>query len=64
MIMDYRNKNLRVPDSIIIDAETVERVGEYRYLVFFIDNQLKGMANTSMVVKKCNQSVLNNLHID
>lgn len=69
MIIDYRTKKCRVPDPIVIDAEIVERVGEYKYLGFVIDDQLKGNANTSMVVKKCNQRlhflrILNNLHID
>lgn len=69
MIIDYRTKKCRVPDPIVIDAEIVERVGEYKYLGFVIDDQLKGYANTSMVVKKCNQRlhflrILNNLHID
>ena len=55
MTIDYRTKNRRVPDPIIIDAENVAGVEEYKYLGFMIDNQLKGSANTNMVVKKCNQ---------
>ena len=69
MIIDYRAKNRSEPDPIVIDTETVERVEEYKYLGLMIDNQLKGSANTNMVVKKCNQRlpflcILNNLHVD
>lgn len=69
MIIDYRTKNRSIPDPIIIDSETVDRVEEYKYLGLMIDNQLKGSANTNMVFKKCKQRlyflrILNNLHVD
>ena len=57
MIIDYRTKNHRVPDPIIIDAETVERVEEYKYLGFMIDNQLKDKNIISLFYKS---TILNN----
>ena len=69
MIIDFRTTKRQVPDPIFIDNEPIERVSEYKYLGFIIDDQLKGDANTDMVYKKCNQRlhfvrVLRNLHVD
>lgn len=69
MIIDFRTKNQVTPDNIIINEETVERVDNFKYLGYVIDNQLKGKENTDLVFKKCNQRLhfmrlLNNLHID
>ena len=69
MIIDFRKKNICIPDTIIIGDENIERVNEYKYLGFMIDNQLKGSCNTDMVTKKCNQRlhflrILNNMHVD
>ena len=39
MIMTIEPKNRWIPDPIIIDAETVGKVEEYKYLGFMIGNQ-------------------------
>lgn len=69
MITDFRTKNINVPDLIAIEEENVERASQYKYLGFFIDNELKGSFTTKMVPKKCNQRlhfllVLNNLYVE
>ena len=69
MIIDFRKKNISIPDTIKIGDENIERVNQYKYLGYMIDDQLKGSCNTDMVTKKCNQRlhflrILNNLHID
>lgn len=69
MIIDFRNKNKNVPDLITVEEEIVERVKHYKYLGFWIDDELKGSYNTEMVSKKCNQRlhflrILNNLHVE
>lgn len=58
-----------VPYLITTKDKYVERVSQYKYLGFIIDDQLKGGANTDMLYQKHNQSLhfvrtLNNLHID
>lgn len=69
MIIDFRKKLTNAPDPISINGEPVERVKEYKYLGIVIDDELKGNANTNLVIKKCNQRlhfirILNNVHVD
>ena len=69
MIFDFRAKNKHVPELLTIEEENVERVNQYKYLGFMIDDQLKGSANTDMVSRKCNQRlhfvrILRNLQVD
>lgn len=69
MIIDFRRKPTNVPDAINIDGEPVERVKEYKYLGIVIDDELKGNANTNLVIKKCNQRlyfirILNNVQVN
>ena len=55
MIIDFREKYINDPESIIIEGETVERVNECKYLGIVIDDELKGNVNTNVVMKKCKQ---------
>ena len=69
IIFDFRTNNKHIPDLLIIEEENVERVNQYKYLGFMIDDQLKGSVNTDMVSRKCNQRlhfvrILRNLHVD
>ena len=52
VIIDFREKYINDPESIIIEGETVERVSEYKYLGIVIDGELKSNVNTNVVMKK------------
>ena len=69
MIIDFRKKLANVADAISINEEPVEWVKQYKYLGIVFDNELKGNANTNLVIQKCKQRlhfirILNNAHVD
>ena len=68
MIVDFRKEQTEAL-PIVIKSENVERVSEYKYLGFVIDDKLTGTANTKLVYSKCIKRVhylriLRNIKVD
>ena len=53
MIIDFR-KSKALPDPIIINDHTVERVSTYKYLGVVLNNDLSWSNNTDYIISKLN----------
>ncbi|PIK58102.1 putative RNA-directed DNA polymerase from mobile element jockey-like [Apostichopus japonicus] len=52
LIIDFRRANKIVPEPVVIDSKTVDRVTEYKYLGVVMDDQLKWDAHVEYVAKR------------
>ncbi|PIK44758.1 hypothetical protein BSL78_18363 [Apostichopus japonicus] len=52
LIIDLRRANKIVPEPVVIDSKTVDRVTEYKYLGVVMDDQLKWDAHVEYVAKR------------
>ena len=53
MIIDFR-KSKALPDPVIINYHTVERVRTYKYLGIMLNNDLSWSNNTDYIISKLN----------
>ena len=53
MIIDFR-KSKALPDPIIINDHTVQRVSTYKYLGIMLNNDLSWSNNTDYIISKLN----------
>ena len=61
MVIDFRRRSVDC-DRVMINAEHVERVHDYKYLEIIIDDKLSGSANTKLAYNKLyNKCVLGSL---
>ena len=52
MVIDFRRRSVDC-DRVMINAEHVERVHDYKYLGIIIDDKMSGSANTTSVQQIC-----------
>lgn len=52
MIVDFRRVNSTVPEPVIINDKTVERVNQYKYLGVMFDHQLRWDAHVDYVSRR------------